>query len=280
LKLPAEQIQYWKQVAKHFRERGWMDRLFNYLWDEPKQSDYPAMTQLGQIVRRADPEIRNLVTAPLHQEWQDFVGIWSPVINCFERKPGHDNYCEMTVDRSAYEEELSRGKKLWWYQACGSHGCYIVGGDYFTGWPSTMIDHSGLRNRIMEWFSWKYDVGGELYFNMNEAYFKNDPWKDVRLFGGNGDGTLYYPGRPDVIGGTTHIPVESIRLKLIREGLEDYEYLAMLSQRLGRAAVTEMVNTLLRRTYDFDRDPQKLYALRETIGRKLATIDRNSRTVD
>ena len=62
------------------------------------------------------------------------------------------------VDRHSYDSELAKGKKLWWYQACSSHGCNIVGGDYFRGWPSYMIDSSGLRNRIMEWMTWKYGI--------------------------------------------------------------------------------------------------------------------------
>jgi hypothetical protein len=270
LTAPEHRIQYWQLVARHFRDKGWMDRLFNYLWDEPAQNQFPAMIELGKVVHRADPEIKNLVTAPLHREWADFIGIWSPVINCFERRPGHDDYCEMTVERPKYDSELAQGKKLWWYQACSSHGCNIVGGDYFTGWPSYMVDHDSVQHRIMEWFSWKYGVEGELYFNMNEAYFKLDPWKDIRLFGGNGDGTLFYPGRPDVIGGTTHIPIESIRLKLIREGLEDYEYLVMLEKMAGRATVGRHVDSLIRRTYDFDHDPEKLYAVRRAMGERLS----------
>jgi len=55
-----------------------------------------------------------------------------------------------------------------------------------------------------------------------------DPWKSVYAFGGNGDGTLQYPGTPTKIGGTTPIAVPSIRLKLIRDGMEDFEYLHAL----------------------------------------------------
>jgi len=40
------------------------------------------------------------------------------------------------------------------------------------------------------------------------------PGTVVFLFGGNGDGTLFYPGSPDRIGGHTGIPVDSIRLKI------------------------------------------------------------------
>src|ERR1051326_4223353 len=269
LKGGDEQIQYWRQVAEHFKQKGWIDRLFNYLWDEPNKHEFNQMAVLGKLVHQADPKVYNLVTAPLHPDWSDFVDIWTPVINCFERKPQQRDYCEMTVPRAGYDYEIARGKKLWWYQACSSHGCNIVGGQYFRGWPSYVIDADAVRNRIMEWLTWKYGIEGELYFNTDEAYGKKDPWKDVNLFGGNGDGPLFYPGAPQVIGGRSHIPIESIRLKLIREGLEDYEYLVMIS-KLGQSKMAhELVNGLIHNIYDFDHDPQKLYGIRASIGREL-----------
>jgi hypothetical protein len=153
--------------------------------------------------------------ASLHQDWSDVIDIWTPLINCFERKPHQSDYCTPMVDRSAYDHETDKGRKLWWYQSCSSHGCFVVGGDYFRGWPSYMIDDAPVRNRIMEWLTWKYGIAGEHYFSINESYGKKkDPWSDVLLFGGNGDGSLFYPGRPDIVGGATNIPIESIRLKL------------------------------------------------------------------
>ena len=111
-----------------------------------------------------------------------------------------------------------------------SHGCNIVGGDYFTGWPSYVVDAPAMSHRILEWLTFRYHVGGELYYNTVEAYANGlDPWRDQLLFGGNGDGTLFYPGRAATSSaGTSDIPVESVRLALIREGLEDYEYLRAL----------------------------------------------------
>ncbi len=271
LKDPDQQIKYWQNVSAHFRQKGWMDRLFVYLIDEPKPAQYAEMAQTGRTIHRADRELKNLVTAVLHADWSDFVDIWTPTINCIEHRPSFSDYCVPTFERHEYEGELSRGKKLWWYQACGTHGCYIVGGAYFSGWPSYVIDNAGIRSRLMEWLTWKLGIGGELYFSTNEAFGRKDkdPWKDVFLFGGNGDGTLFYPGRPDVIGGTTHIPVESIRLKLIREGLEDYEYLAMLSKLGGSKVATEAVNSFIRHTFDFDSSPEKLYTAREVLAEEI-----------
>ena len=269
----AEQrIEYWRQIAAHFREKGWFDRLFHYVWDEPQPKDFPALIELGKTAHRADPALKNLVAAPLDPNWSNVIDIWSPAINCFERKPFFGGFCNPMAERSAYDTELAKGKRLWWYQACGSHGCDIVGGDYFRGWPSYVIDDAPVRNRMMEWLTWKYGIGGELYYSTTEAYAKKDPWKDVYLFGGNGDGTLFYPGRPDVIGGTSHIPVESIRLKLIREGLEDYEYLTILSKLAGDKAVADALNRFIRHIYDYDQDPHKLYAVRESMGRDISRL--------
>jgi hypothetical protein len=271
LTTPEQRIQFWRQTAEHFRQKGWFDRLFHYLWDEPKPKEFAAMAELGRTVHRADPKIRNLVTAPLHADWSDFVDIWTPAVNCFERKPFHGGFCDPNVERSLYDSELQKGKELWWYQACGSHGCFIVGGDYFTGWPSYMIDDAPVRNRIMEWLTWKYGTHGELYFNVNEVYAsKQDPWKDVRLFGGNGDGTLFYPGRPDIVGGSTQIPIESIRLKLIREGLEDYEYLLLFEKLAGTKSVSDEVDGFIRKIYEYDQDPKPLYSARERIGSEIS----------
>ena len=271
LKTPEEQIAFWRDTAAHFRDKGWFDRLFNYVWDEPAPKDFPAVAERGRIARRADPALKNLVASPLIPDWSDFIDIWTPVVNCFERKVGHRDFCQPTAERAEYDPELAKGKKLWWYQACGSHGCNIVGGDYFRGWPSYMIDDAPVRNRIMEWLTWQYGIGGELYYSTIEAYGqKPDPWKDVYLFGGNGDGTLFYPGRPDVIGGKTQIPIESIRLKLIREGLEDYEYLKLLSKLGGNKEVADALNGFIRHIYDYDQDPEKLYSLRESLGQEIS----------
>jgi hypothetical protein len=134
-----------------------------------------------------------------------------------------------------------------------------------------MVDVDAVANRIMPWLAFAYDIGGELYYNTVEAYNSDhSPWDDQLLHGGNGDGTLFYPGTPDRIGGKTHIPIESVRLKLIREGLEDYEYLVLL----GRAGKTELarreVAKLARSVFDWDRRPAALYAARRALAEALA----------
>ncbi len=277
-KLSEEQRQpYYGLWIRHFRQKGWLDRLFYYLWDEPAPDAFSNVAARGRAAHRADSGVRNLVTVALNQEMQGVVDIWTPLINCMATKPGFDAYCAQSAPRNAYQRELAAGKQLWWYQSCASHGCNITGGEYFRGWPSYMIDVPAVSNRIFQWLAWKYGIEGELYFSMNEAYGANatqsgDPWKDVYMFGGNGDGTLFYPGTPGHIGGAADIPVESIRLKLIREGLEDYEYLALCERSGLRDLAWKSVTTLATDVFQWDHRPESLYSARQKMGEALSSL--------
>ena len=66
------------------------------------------------------------------------------------------------------------------------------------------------------------------------------------IAGGNGEGTLFYPGRPDKIGGKDHIPVSSLRLTMIREGNEDYEYMILAAAKVGRAKVLAAASQVMK----------------------------------
>jgi hypothetical protein len=130
-----------------------------------------------------------------------------------------------------------------------------------------MIDMPGAANRVMQWLAWKFRMEGELYYSMNEGYGQgNDPWVNIRLFGGNGDGTLFYPGRPSCVGGLKDIPIESIRLKLIREGMEDYEYLALLAKLDGRQAADLYVDRIVKKPYLWESRPEVFLEVRRELG--------------
>jgi len=273
-----KKMLYWREWATHFREHGWLDRLFYYLKDEPRVQDYPQIVQRAALVHRADPAIRTLVTLQRTASLDDGIDIWTPLINCFELKPHFDSFCSSTVPRKAYDEAIQSGKQLWWYQSCSSHGCNIEGGSYFSGWPSYMIDDTAVSNRMMPWLAWKYGIGGELYFNTVEAYnHPIDPWSDVYLFGGNGDGTLFYPGRRANIGGSRDIPIDSIRLKLIREGLEDYEYFILLDKVTSPGTAETYIDRIVHNTNSFESDSGTFDGVRLQIGKQ---IEKNSFRVD
>jgi hypothetical protein len=260
---------YLAEWVDHFRKKGWADRLFLYLWDEPKPADFPQVVKKGRASLAAGSGIRNLVTVPFTAELEPVVQTWVPLINCLEKKPGFDDFCAEAPPLDVYRREAEQGKSVWFYQSCASHGCNIPGGEYFNGWPSYMVDVPAAANRVMQWVAWKYRMQGELYYSMNEAYGQRDPWTDIRLFGGNGDGTLFYPGSPARIGGHTDIPIESIRLKLIRKGMEDYEYLALLAKLKGRNAADQFAGQVVQNTWRWESRPEVFLRVRRELGETL-----------
>ncbi len=101
------------------------------------------------------------------------------------------------------------------------------------------IDEAAITNRVMQWMDFEYQVSAELYYDTTYAMSSlPDAWKSQYEFGNNGDGSIWYPGKPSVIGGTHDIPVESFRMKMLREGMQDYEYLNLLT-KLGDGAFAQ-----------------------------------------
>jgi Domain of unknown function (DUF4091) len=265
-----QRVLYWRAWARHFRHRGWLDRLFLYLWDEPPNRDLPAVIHQGELARRADPALHTLLTKQRLPGLDGVVDIWVPLVNFFEAKPGFQEDGG-PVPRAAYAADERRGASVWWYQSCSSHGCDTTGGHEFRGWPSYMIDAPPMANRIMPWLAFVYGIRGELYYNTVEAYVTNaDPWDDVYAHGGNGDGTLFYPGTPRRLGGATQLPIESIRLELVREGLEDYEYLTLLAQSGRGTLARRWAASLVQHTYEWQQSPSALAAARRAMGEELA----------
>jgi len=275
-------IPFMRDIATHAKAKGWFDRLFEYTLDEPQTSaQWQKIKAWANALHQADPDLRSLVTTSIQNATANgaagVIDLFVPTIRYMDNKPfGLDAGSEVPGGGDTVGNQRSKyGAEVWWYQACGSHGCGFMGGDpsidpagYYTGWPSFMVDLPAMFNRIQQWGSFKYNIQGELYYDMVYAYGQADPWSSVFYFGGNGDGTLYYPGRPDTIGGTTDIPIESIRLKLLREGMEDYEYLNLL-KGLDAAYADEQVARMVTNTYTWNPEPLDLYDTREKIAERI-----------
>ncbi len=271
-----QKIDFWKDFSTHFKNKGWFDILFDYSFDEPQTAeDYTLIINRAALIHRADPSLRTLVTTDIQEARKygvkDKIDIWVPIVNCVHGKPFKLCYSNVYNKnlRKSYNHILYQGKELWWYQSCMSHGCTGMPPNdrCESDYPSYMIDHPAVMNRIMSWMTFFYDIYGELYFSTIYAYTEGNPWKDQYYFGGNGDGTLFYPGSPDKIGGKTHIPITSIRLKQIREGMEDYEYMIILEKNgLRRKAISEMKN-LIKNAYSFSHNAQKLQKIRKRLAK-------------
>ncbi len=273
-KTDAEKTAYYRAFAAHFRQKGWPAQLFFYAKDEPKPEDVPLVKAQSTRVRAAGG-IPVLVTSPLDDALNSSADILTPTLNCFFPRPGPQT-CRNVVEMGALRKRLPGATRVWWYQSCNSHGCNGGPPDdkavdaAYSGWASYMVDHPAPLNRAMGVLAFSSGVDGELYFDTVFAYnTKKDPWTDVFEFGGNGDGTLFYPGTPARVGPSGHQPVLTLRLKHIRDGLEDYEYLRLLAELGDGAFARKAARRLARTGWDINADAGEWEAVREEVTARL-----------
>ena len=272
----AQRRAYRQAWAAHFQKRGWLDRLFVYVQDEPAEKDYERVEAKAREVREDVPGVRRLVTTTLSEKLPS-VDLYVPLVNCIgERGPT----CAHALPRERYQH-------LWWYQSCMSHGCSSNGrpiaNPAFRGWPSYMIDAPATAARAMGALAFANGIEGELYFDTVFAYDAagesgkpstpaSDPWKSQWAFGGNGDGTLYYPGTPERIGGQHDVPVESLRIVQIARGLADHAYLSLCAQLGDPGLAKAEARTLGTTPLTWSRDPRAYDAMREKVAARIEKL--------
>ncbi len=128
------------------------------------------------------------------------------------------------------------------------------------------VDDEGIGSRVLFWQMYQRDIDGFLYWN--STYYDNlpdkNPWNSVNTNGDGiyGDGILFYPG--EVIGTST--PIVSIRMKIMRDGIDDIELFYLAEGLFGRDWVDERVNKASSSLTSVDVTSDELYDLRVEIG--------------
>jgi len=124
--------------------------------------------------------------------------------------------------------------------------------------------------RVPTWINYQYNINGLLYWSTVTTVI--DPWGNPafshsgRHF--NGGGFLFYPGVPCGIDG----PVSSMRLKNLRDGMEDYEYFAILERLAGKEAVKKIVSIIAPNWWNFSKDPDEFLAAREKLAEQILRL--------
>jgi hypothetical protein len=246
-----------REIVDYLREKGWLGKAYWYPIDEPKPDQYERVRQISRTLRSVDPGLRFLLTLEPVPELYGCVDRWVPLIG--------------DAPRERLLWRMRRGEEVWWYPCVYPH------------WPrpTYFIDEDGITPRMLFWQQMLYHVTGSLYWSTTHwPKPENDgPWGNPRQYpAANGDGFLLYPALEGPAG-----PVASIRLKNVRDGIEDYAMLALLRNRLGVAAanlgadydpqarVDELCREVTREEiFDFSRDPADLVRLRGKVAREIA----------
>jgi hypothetical protein len=289
---PAESPQYralfrgyGRALERHLRQKGWLDEAYVYWFDEPAPRDYDFVMDGFARLRDAAPGVTRMLTEQVEPELLGGPTLWCPVTPNFD-----------AADAAA---RRAAGERFWWYV------CTVPK----TPYAGLFIDHPGTELRVWLWQTWERRIDGILvwatnYWTSGAAYpgQRQNPYEDpmswesaynapvgTRRPWGNGDGRFVYPP-PAVFeagGPVLEGPVETIRWEMLRDGIEDVEYLWMLQRALAtkadrlsadeRAAWTSLLDVpqaISASMTSFTEDPAPIEAHRRAVARALEQLAR------
>ncbi len=225
--------KYLRGVESHLREKGWLDKAYVYWFDEPEPKDYPFVKRGFETLKRHAPGLRRMLTEEVGDELFGGPNLWVPLTP------------HLHVDAEA--KARAAGDTFWWYVCCGPKAPYVT----------EFTDHPGTELRLWLWQTWGENVTGILiwetvWWTSSRAYpdpaHPQNPYEDAMCWAvaesiapggkspwGNGDGRFLYPPQKAALPAKEPVlesPVGSFRLEMLRDGLEDYEYFAMLKRAL------------------------------------------------
>ena len=206
-----------------WRQRGLPEGVFIYGVDEPHPEMYPILQEAYRKVKAVAPQypIMQTIGDPHPDALVGLVDIWCPLT--------------ARADQGFYHERQRAGDTFWTYICCSPHPPYA---NFFIDQPAT--DHRVLFWQVKQlgatgllywcvcwWYGAPNAVSGQPHFP--DVPFQTDGQRSSLVSHGvNGDGLLVYPG-PD------ETPWPSLRLEIVRDGIEDYEYLALLDRLVAEA---------------------------------------------
>jgi len=264
---------YLKEIERHLTERGWIDVAYLYWFDEPVEHHYEWLKRGTAVVRRFAPTLRCMITKEPLAALDGAFNLWCPT-SCNLHSPTE-------------EACRRRGDIFWWYV------CMLPKAPYAT----EFIDHPATDLRVWLWQTWKERISGILiwetvWWTSPSVYTKSrqNPYEDAaswadtgtgpgsfRYNWGNGDGRFLYPPRTCFAHGAKPVveaPNGSVRLEMLRDGIEDYEYLAILSRLDPKHPLLEVPPEITRTLTDFAKTPEPIRERRRRVAEAISALTR------
>ena len=211
--------QAYRLFTGHLRAKGWQDKFVYYVSDEPhfeREFVVEQMKKLCALIHEVDPKVPIYSSTWRHcPDWDESLDLW-----------GVGQHGSFPV--SEMERLQKAGKRMW----------FTCDGQMATDTPFLATE------RMLPYYCLKYGVEGFEFWGL--SWWTYNPWergwhsyirqsddgkKRYWIRYPNGDGFLAYPGQTIGVDG----PVSCIRLEQIREGLEDYEAMALLADLAAKA---------------------------------------------
>ena len=225
----ADAVGKFEATLREAKKLNFEDHVYFYSYDEllANVRRLPDAKRDLKILREKLPGLKCMQTSFPTPAIRELFNVWCPLLYHFADP----------AKRAVLEELKRKGCEIWWYWA----------DDPIKPFPNLFLDYPVFDCRIIGVLSHMYQVKGILYWCINREWPTNmeirDKWPDAawkpwiynlrtkKRIAKNGMGNLVYPGRKGEI-------YPSLRLENLRDGIEDYEYLAILSREAHRLPAT------------------------------------------
>jgi hypothetical protein len=242
------------EMARHQPEL----QLYNFTADEIDDcvGVHSSVREWGRNLHLAGAVQNLVVTVPNPALFDDGTGSGRSAVDIWVVLPRHyDEYISLVRQAQA------KGDAIWSYNA-------LVQDDYSPKW---LIDYSPINFRIMSGFiNQRLGLEGMLYWRIDR--WQSDPWNEINnagRFGSHnypGEGMLVYPGEPVGLPGSV---VASMRLKWLRDGVDDFDYVELLKLRGQEEWALAVVGAIAPDWANWTRDIGALETTRTALAQRL-----------
>ncbi len=253
--------QFLPALEQHLRERGWLEKTVFHIADEPSNHNIMSWREASDFVHRHGPHLKRMdaIETPHCRERLE---IWVPKL---------DHYATW---QDTFGEARKDGCEMWFYTV----------GIFQSGlYPNKTVDVPLIQSRVLHWFNYRFGLTGYLHWGFNS--WTEDPFEAPGQH--RGDGWHVYPKKGGLL--------DSLRWEQMRNGIQDYEYLWLLEDKIRRlrndmsprvASLIdparrgiEIASNVVRTTADYSNDPDVLCAARRQIVQELLDLDQSPRVI-
>jgi len=237
-------------LGAHLKEKGWDNRYFQHVLDEPHGNEPPYYARFAALVHQQMPGIPTLDAIDaenLPEELKNNCDVWVPQLGRF------DDQVAMLKAR------IGNDHPVWFYTCLYPQKRYL----------NRLMDLPLIKVRLLQWLDFRYGFTGFLHWGGD--YWTPKPLLDTQpVIDDNsellpsGDAFIVYPDRE-------HLTVRSsIRFEAMRESIEDYEMLRALAAR-DHDAADKICASAVSSFTDYVRDPATFRKIEQRLLEALST---------
>lgn len=238
----------------HLRQKSWLEKTVFHIADEPSNHNVNSWREASEFVHKYAPALRRMDAIETTHCF-DRLEIWVPKLD------------HLATWYNVFKRAQNQGHELWFYTV----GIFQKG-----SYPNKTVDVPLIESRILHWLNYRFGLKGYLHWGFN--HWTDDPFAAPGKH--RGDGWHVYPSKNGLI--------NSLRWEQMRNGIQDYEYLWMLEDKIRKIKAglgkrlsiiepsrrgIEIASQVVKTPDIYDKNPDKLYDVKQQIINELLVLD-------